>query len=105
MIQNGRIAAYSCSSALKACGPDDFPNMYMLMKIAATLSVTSCKFERSSTMRRLNDYMRCTMGEGRLSSLALMHIKYDIPVNLEEVVNLFELGPTTEDQAVYQFGV
>ena len=30
------------------------------------------------------------MGESRLSSLALMHIKYDMPVNLEEIVNLFE---------------
>ena len=30
------------------------------------------------------------MGEGRLSSLALMNIKYDMPVNLEEVENLFE---------------
>ena len=30
------------------------------------------------------------MGRSRLSSLALMHIKYDMIVNLEEVVNLFE---------------
>ena len=91
MVQNGRIAADSCASSLKACDPDDFPNLYMLLKIAATLPVTTCECERSiSTMRRLNNYMRCTMGESRLSSLALMHIKYDMPVNLEEIVNLFE---------------
>ena len=30
------------------------------------------------------------MGESRLPALALMHIKYDMPVNLEEIVNLFE---------------
>ena len=30
------------------------------------------------------------MGESRLSSLAIMHIKYDMPINLDEVVNLFE---------------
>ena len=30
------------------------------------------------------------MGESRLSALALMHIKYDMPVNLDEIVNLFE---------------
>ena len=29
-------------------------------------------------------------GESRLSALALMHIKYDMPVNLDEIVNLFE---------------
>ena len=51
----------------------------------------SCECERSiSTMRRLNNYMRCTMGESRLSSLAIMHIKYDMPIDLDEVVNLFE---------------
>ena len=39
----------------------------------------------------LNNYMRCTMGESSLSSLALMHIKYDIvPVDLDEIVNLFQ---------------
>ena len=90
MVQNGRIAADSCASSLKACDPDDFPNLYILLKIAATLPVTTCECERSiSTMRRLK-YMKCTMGESRLSSLALMHIKYDMPVNLEEIVNLFE---------------
>ena len=31
------------------------------------------------------------MGESRLSSLAIMHIKYDKPIDLDEVmVNLFE---------------
>ena len=34
--------------------------------------------------------MRCTMGESRLSSLAIMHIKYDMPIDLDEIVNLFE---------------
>ena len=29
------------------------------------------------------------MGKRRLSSLALMHIKYDLPVDLEEIVTLF----------------
>ena len=52
---------------------------------------SSCKCERSiSTLRRLNNYIRCTMGESRLSSLAIMHIKNDMPVNLDKVVNLFE---------------
>ena len=93
MVQDGRIVADSCASSLKACDPDDFPNMYMLLKITATLPVTTLECERSiSTMRRLNNYMRCTMGESRLSALALMHINYDMrimPVNLDEIVNLF----------------
>ena len=31
-----------------------------------------------------------TMGESRLSLLAIMHIKYDVPIDLYEVVILFE---------------
>ena len=53
--------------------------------------------------------MRCTVGESRLSALALMHIKYDMrimPVNLDEIVNLLILRPTSENDAVqYQLGV
>ena len=30
------------------------------------------------------------MSESRLSSLALMHVKYDMPVDLDEIVNLFQ---------------
>ena len=41
------------------------------------------------------------MGESRLSSLALMHIKYDMPFNLEEFIR----GPTPEDDAVCQLVV
>ena len=67
-MQARAITADSCAASLKACDLDDFP----------TLPVTLCDCERSiSTMRRLNNYMRCTMGESRLSSLAIMHIKYE----------------------------
>ena len=91
-VQARIILADSCAASLKACDPDDFPNLYILLKIAATLLVTSCECERLiNTMRRLNNYMRCTMGESRLFSLAIMHIKYDKPIDLDEVmVNLFE---------------
>ena len=88
-VQAGIITSDSCAASLKACDPDDFPNLYILLKNAATLPMTSCECS-ISTMRRLNNYMRCTMGESRLSSLALMHIKYDMPVDLYEIVNLFQ---------------
>ena len=69
MVQDG-IVADSCASSLKECDPDDFPNLYRFLKIAGTLPVTTCECERSiSTMRRLNNYIRCTMGESRLSAL------------------------------------
>ena len=53
-VQAGIIKADSCAASLKACDPDDFPNLYILLKIVATLPMTSCECERSiSTMRRL----------------------------------------------------
>ena len=44
------------------------------------------------------------MRESRMSTLVLMHIKYDMPVNLDEIVN-FVRRPTPENNAVYQLGV
>ena len=86
-MQAGIFTADLCAASLKACDPDDFPNLYILLKIAGTLPVTSCECERStSTTRRLNNYMRYIMGESRLSSLALTHIKYDMPVDLDEII-------------------
>ena len=77
-VQARIITADSCAASLRACDLHDFPNLYILLKIVATLPVTSCECERSiGTMRRLNNYMRCTIGESRLSSLAIMHIKYE----------------------------
>ena len=58
-VQARIITADLCTASLKACDPDDFPNLYILLKIAATLPVTSCECECSiNIMRRLNNYMR-----------------------------------------------
>ena len=88
-VQARIITTDLCAVSLKACDPDDFPNLYILLKIVATLPMTSCKCKRSiSTKRRVNNYMRCTMGESRLSSLATMLIKYNVPINLFEGLHL-----------------
>lgn len=58
-------------AAMKDCNEMYFPNIYTLLKIACTIPVTSCECERSaSTIRRLHSYLRATMGQERLSSLA-----------------------------------
>jgi len=80
----------SRATALKQCHEDEFPNKFTLLKILSTLPVTSCECERSfSAMRRLNTCMQCTMSENRLASLALMHIHYDMQIDLQEGVELF----------------
>ena len=46
--------------------------------------------ERSaSALRRLHNYMRASMGNSRLSSIALLHIHYDMDVDLDEVVTRY----------------
>ena len=80
----------SWAKAIQECDSCVFPNLYILLKIACTIPVTSCECERSfSALRRLHTYTRATMGQDRLSALALMHIHYDIDVDTSDTVKLF----------------
>ena len=55
----------------KDCDAALFPNISILLQIACTIPVTSCECERSaSTLRRLNNYMRASMGKDRLSLIS-----------------------------------
>jgi hypothetical protein len=61
-----------------------FPNITTLMKIFATLPVSTATAERSfSTLRRLKTYLRTSMGEDRLNGLALMSIHRNIAGNID----------------------
>ena len=78
------------ASAIKECDISLYPNISVLLKIACTILVTSCGCKRSAiTLRRLNNYMRASMGKSRLSSLALLHIHYDTTVDLDVVVDTY----------------
>lgn len=78
------------AAALKMIEDSFFPNISVLLRIAATLPVTSCECERSaSSLRRLNNYVRATMSEERKSSLALMHIHYNKNISIDSVIDIF----------------
>ena len=80
----------TCSAAMKICDELIFPNVFVLLKIACIIPVTSCECERNAnTVRRLCNYMRCTMTEERFTSLALMHIHYNHKIDLNEVIDLY----------------
>lgn len=80
----------SPAEAIKDCDPAMFPNISVLLQICCTIPVTSCECERSaSALRRLNNYMRASMGKSRLSYLALLHIHYDTPMDLDRVVDCY----------------
>ena len=52
------------------------PEFAKALKILAVIPATSCSAERSfSSLRRLKTYLRNSMGQERLSNLALLHIE------------------------------
>ena len=61
------------TATLKECDELFFSNVATILRISAVLPVTNCECERSiCTLRHLKTDLRSTMGQGRLTSLALM---------------------------------
>ena len=76
-------------AALTQC-PDHYPNIKFLLQILATLPVTTASAERTfSMLRRLKTWLRSTMGEQRLTGLALLASCRDITLTPEAVVECF----------------
>ena len=82
------------SDALEELAPlkSAFPTVVKLLQLAMTISVTSAKCELTfSILKRVKTYLRSTMTEERLASLAVLSIERDITnaLNLDEVVSEF----------------
>ena len=68
-----------------------FPNVLTVLKLVATIPVVTCECERSvSALRRLKTYLRNSIGQERLSSLAMMYTHYSHDVDLDKVIDQFE---------------
>jgi hypothetical protein len=75
---------------LKTVKKDFNPNLFNLFKNYIVLPITTCECERCfSCLRRLKTYLRSTMLETRLSTLALMYVHRNIVTLPEDVVNMF----------------
>ncbi|KAF0710852.1 52 kDa repressor of the inhibitor of the protein kinase-like [Aphis craccivora] len=78
--------------------------MKTLLQLFATIPVTTASAERSfSSLRRLKNYLRSTMGQERLNSLAVLNIHKNIPINIDEVINIFSRSSRkikTEDWSI-----
>ena len=69
---------------------DSHPNIYVLLNILGTVVVTSCECERSANvLKRLNTYLRASMGQNRLSALSLMHINLGVDIYAKRVLKIF----------------
>lgn len=77
--------------ALNYCNEQLFPNVFKILKVCATIPVTTASAERSfSTLKRIKTYLRNTMGENRLNGLTALSIHREIKVNIEEIIDRFE---------------
>ena len=78
------------SKSLEHADESMFPNIHILLRLICTLPVTSSECERSiSVLRRLKTYLRSTIGQESMTGLALMHIKYGMELNLDDISNIF----------------
>ena len=74
----------SAIEALCACHADIYPNVYILLTTLGTLPVSTATSERSvSTMRCLKTYLRSSIGNERMTGLALISIHKDRQIDRE----------------------
>ena len=69
-----------------------FPEVYHLIKVAMTIPVTSATAERSfSVLKRIKTYLRATMGQERLTHLAVLSIERELSksIDLDLVIDRF----------------
>ncbi|CAF2168304.1 unnamed protein product [Rotaria magnacalcarata] len=72
------------------CSEAFYPNIKVLLKIFATLPVTTATTERSfSVLKLLKTYLRSTMSETRLNGLAMMYIYRNMAVDIDAVIDEF----------------
>uniref|UniRef100_A0AAZ1XXH4 HAT C-terminal dimerisation domain-containing protein n=1 Tax=Oreochromis aureus TaxID=47969 RepID=A0AAZ1XXH4_OREAU len=67
-----------------------FPSLTPAIQVVLTMPVDSCSCERSfSALRRLHSWLRQTMGQKRLHSLAVMSIEKDTHLSHNRVIDQF----------------
>lgn len=79
-----------------------FPNITILLTIFLTVPLSSAECERSfSVLKRLKTWLRTTMGQDRLSSLALIQINPEILDSLDRKYLVEKFASTKERRATF----
>lgn len=71
---------------------DVFPNITIALRMFLCTFATNCSAERSfSALRRIKSYLRSTMNDSRLNSLAILYIESQIlrDINYEKIIDAF----------------
>jgi len=87
--------ALSSPSMLDALAttPERFANVKKLLRIAATLPLTSCSAKRCfSAMKILKSRLRSIMDDEHLRGLAFMYIHKDKEISIDSVIDKFALS-------------
>jgi len=80
----------SAVAALNACPSAIFPNIFVLLKILATLPVSSCEAERIfSKVERTMTAIRASMSEERLEALIMLQAHREHLPSTDDVINEF----------------
>lgn len=69
-----------------------FPNVYIAYRLLVTIPIANCESERSfSVLKRIKDLHRSTMGDERLSALALLTIENELLrlINFDDLIKEF----------------
>ena len=84
------VRSATSAAAIKECNPMHYPNIRVMLQLACSLHATSCECERrASTMCHLNTYIRRIMTQKILSLLALLHIYYDVLIDLDTAIDIY----------------
>ena len=76
--------------AMRAAQPSLFPQICTLFPLLATIHITARECQRSiGALCRVKTYLRSAMGQDWFSALALCHINYSVPVDIEAVIDIF----------------
>ena len=66
------------------------PNISVLLKLAATLPVILCEYERNFfVLQRLQTWLRASMTTKRLSFLAIINIQRGVQIDYRRAVKIF----------------
>lgn len=80
---------------LKATNKQLYPDVFMVLSILLTMPASSASAERSfSAMRRIKNFLRATMGDVRLSGLALLHLHRQMDIDVDKIINDFAAAKT-----------
>ena len=96
--ENGFPEGQKVAEVLQLMQENDLFDMlpeFAKVKVLAVIPATSCSAERSfSALRRLKTYLRNTMGQERINSIALINIEREyanavMEKDMERIINIF----------------